>query len=473
ILHYSPFKTGWDWLTLILVLYTAVFTPFMAAFTDAAKTGESTAWIDFLNVVEVFVDIMFVADILINFRTTYVDDGEVIVNPRKIAINYMKGWFIIDAVAAVPFDWMLYGNGSSDALTQGLTGILKTARLLRLLRVARRIDQYSEYGAAVLILLMATFTLIAHWLACIFYALTTFERANFLNAPISWLDSLAKQHGITYHINGSEPDTKSRYITALYFTFTILTSVGFGNVAPVTNYEKVFTIFVMLLGSLMSAAIFGNVSSIMLRLYRGTEEYHEMLASIKEFIKFHYFPKPLADRLLESYQNTRSFTNGVDMNCVLKSFPDCLQADICLHLNRNLLDNSTSFRGASPGCLRALSLKLKSLHAPPGDTLIHPGDVLDSVYFITRGTIEILKEDIVVAIIAGKDDIFGENVKEKFFMSTKKAVNKSAYVVRAMSYADMHKIFLDDLYAIMLSYPDFASIFLQNFNVTFDIKQVG
>ena len=42
-----------------------------------------------------------------------------------------------------------------------VTGVLKTARLLRLLRVARRIDQYSEYGAAVLILLMATFTTLA------------------------------------------------------------------------------------------------------------------------------------------------------------------------------------------------------------------------------------------------------------------------------------------------------------------------
>ena len=50
------------------------------------------------------------------------------------------------------------------------TGVLKTARLLRLLRIARRIDQYSEYGAAVLLLLMASFTLIAHWLACVFYA---------------------------------------------------------------------------------------------------------------------------------------------------------------------------------------------------------------------------------------------------------------------------------------------------------------
>jgi hypothetical protein len=51
--------------------------------------------------------------------------------------------------------------------TTTLIGLLKTARLLRLVRVARKIDRYSEYGAAVLLLLMATFALIAHWLACI------------------------------------------------------------------------------------------------------------------------------------------------------------------------------------------------------------------------------------------------------------------------------------------------------------------
>ena len=34
---------------------------------------------------------------------------------------------------------------------------------------------------------------------------------------------------------------------------------------------------------------------------------------------------------------------------VLKSFPECLQADICLHLNRNLLNTCPAFKGASPG----------------------------------------------------------------------------------------------------------------------------
>ena len=32
------------------------------------------------------------------------------------------------------------------------------------------------------------------------------------------------------------------------------------------------------------------------------------------------------------------------MNQVLRSFPECLQADICLHLNRNLLDTCPAFQ---------------------------------------------------------------------------------------------------------------------------------
>lgn len=40
----------------------------------------------------------------------------------------------------------------------------------------------------------------------------------------------------------------SAYISALYFTCTSLTSVGFGNVAPNTNAEKIFSVIAMLIG---------------------------------------------------------------------------------------------------------------------------------------------------------------------------------------------------------------------------------
>ncbi|KAK3094471.1 hypothetical protein FSP39_002179 [Pinctada imbricata] len=413
----------------------------------------STIKTDPLVIIDLIVDIMFIADILINFRTTYLHNGEVVMDPKKIAINYVKGWFIIDTFAAIPFDLLIFGSGKSDTMT--IAGILKLARLLRLLRVLRRIEQFAEYGAAVLMLLMVAFILTGHWLACIFYAIAYMERPH-LTYKIGWLDTLAAQYNQPYLENDtmSGPSIKSKYITSLYFTFTSLTSIGFGNVAPNTNAEKIFSIFAMMLGSLLSAAIFGNVSSIVLRLYHSSDDYHEKVQSIKEFINFHHLPKNLATRL----------KNPSSMRGVLKSFPDCLQSDICLHLNKNLLHNCPAFKGASPGCLRALSLKFKTTHAPPGDTLIHPGDILTAIYFMARGSIEIMKDDIVMAIL-GKDDIFGADMKDS------DTAGQSLYFVRALSYCDINKIELEDLRNILQTYPEFAEDFCLKFQVTFDLKK--
>ena len=43
-------------------------------------------------------------------------------------------------------------------------------------------------------------------------------------------------------------ELQSRYISSLYFTFTTLTSVGFGNIAPNTPNEKIYAVAVMMIG---------------------------------------------------------------------------------------------------------------------------------------------------------------------------------------------------------------------------------
>nr|XP_020441741.1 potassium voltage-gated channel subfamily H member 7-like isoform X3 [Monopterus albus] len=468
ILHYSPFKAVWDWLILLLVIYTAIFTPYSAAFllndNEEQKRRECGYSCSPLNVVDLIVDIMFIVDIVINFRTTYVNTNEEVVShPAKIAIHYFKGWFLIDMVAAIPFDLLIFGSGSDETTT--LIGLLKTARLLRLVRVARKLDRYSEYGAAVLMLLMCIFALIAHWLACIWYAIGNVEKP-YLKHKIGWLDNLGVSIGKKYNDSdpSSGPSIKDKYVTALYFTFSSLTSVGFGNVSPNTNSEKIFSICVMLIGSLMYASIFGNVSAIIQRLYSGTARYHLQMLRVKEFIRFHQIPNPLRQRLEEYFQHAWTYTNGIDMNMeVLKGFPECLQADICLHLNKSLLHGCKAFHGATKGCLRALAMRFKTTHAPPGDTLVHCGDVLTAVYFVSRGSIEILKEDVVVAIL-GKNDIFGEMIH----LYTKPG--KSCADVRALSYCDLHTIQREEILEVLDMYPEFADHFLTNLELTFDLR---
>ena len=44
------------------------------------------------------------------------------------------------------------------------------------------------------------------------------------------------------------PSTRMAYATALYFTLSCMTSVGFGNVSAFTEYEKIFSICMMILG---------------------------------------------------------------------------------------------------------------------------------------------------------------------------------------------------------------------------------
>lgn len=108
-------------------------------------------------------------------------------------------------------------------------------------------------------------------------------------------------------------------------------------------------------------------------------------------------------------------------------------------------------------------MKFKTTHAPPGDTLVHRGDVLVSLYFIARGTIEILNEDNVHAII-GKNDIFGENPLEYA------TLGKSLCNVRALSYCDLHKITRDDLLHVLDMYPEFIPSFNRNLRITFNLR---
>jgi len=70
---------------------------------------------DPLTIVDLVVDIMFIVDILINFRTTYVNkNDEVVSHPGKIAVHYFKGWFLIDMIAAIPFDLLLFGSETDE-----------------------------------------------------------------------------------------------------------------------------------------------------------------------------------------------------------------------------------------------------------------------------------------------------------------------------------------------------------------------
>ncbi|KAM6474340.1 voltage-gated inwardly rectifying potassium channel KCNH3 isoform 2-T2 [Liasis olivaceus] len=414
-------------------------------------------------------------DIVLNFRTTFVSkSGQVVFDPHAIFLHYLTRWFVLDLLAALPFD-LLYAFKVNVYFGAHL---LKTVRLLRLLRLLPNLDRYSQYSAVVLTLLMTVFALLAHWVACVWYFIGQREvESSPSQLPgIGWLQELARRletpyylaqrnssgeeepanqttsslNGTTWELLGG-PSLRSAYITSLYFALSSLTSVGFGNVSANTDSEKIFSICTMLVGALMHAVVFGNVTAIIQRMYARRFLYHSRTRDLRDYIRIHRIPPPLKQRMLEYFQATWSASNGIDTRELLHSLPDELRADIALHLHKELLQLPL-FEGASRGCRRSLSLSVRTSFCTPGEYLIRQGDALQALYLICSGSMEVLKDGTVLAIL-GKGDLIGCHISSK-----EQGVQANADV-RGLTYCDLQCLSLPGLLASLELYPEFASKF--------------
>ncbi|XP_076265799.1 eag-like K[+] channel isoform X3 [Rhynchophorus ferrugineus] len=470
ISHYGIFKNAWDWLILIATFYVAVVVPYNASFLRPESERPSV-------IMDVFVEALFFIDILLNFRTTFLNKkGEVVSDWKSISLNYLKTWFLVDFLAALPFDllYALYGEESGPSHTH----LIKLTRLLRLLRLLQKIDRYSQYSAMILTLLMLSFTLVAHWLACIWYVIAQEE----LETDLGWIRALADRLKIMEVFNVSNTDA---YVTALYFTCSSLTSVGFGNVSANTTNEKIFSICVMLIGALMHAVVFGNVTAIIQRMYSRRSLYHTKWRDLKDFFTLHQIPKELQNRMQDYFQTTWSLNNGIDIHETLKEFPEELRGDVSMHLHREILQLPI-FEAASQGCLKLLSLHIRTNFCAPGEYLIHKGDALSYVYYICNGSMEVVQNNMVVAIL-GKGDLVGSDINLHLQHSNgmncpeggnrgggaSDIVIKASSDVRALTYCDLKCIHMQGLVDVLRLYPEYQQQFANDIqhDLTFNVRE--
>ncbi|RXM27804.1 Potassium voltage-gated channel subfamily H member 8 [Acipenser ruthenus] len=474
LLHYGTFKAGWDWLILLATFYVAVTVPFNVCISVAGgRDDRSAASRSPPSVSDILVEILFMLDILLNFRTTYVSkSGQVVYDPRSICVHYATTWLFVDLIAALPFD-LLYAFNVSVYFGVHL---LKTVRLLRLLRLLQKLGRLG----------------LGHWGAGWLHELgkrlgSPYVLAPLLRAPDSGNVTVlggAPQSSSQWNASGAEllggaslnssqsaaeltggPSVRSSYVTSLYFALSSLTSVGFGNVSANTDAEKIFSICTMLIGALMHAVVFGNVTAIIQRMYSRRSLYHTRTKDLKDFIRVHRIPKQLKQRMLECFQTTWSVNNGIDVNELLKDFPDELRADIAMHLNKEVLQLPL-FESASHGCLRSLSLIIKTSFCAPGEFLIRQGDALQAIYFVCSGSMEVLKDNTVLAIL-GKGDLIGSD------FLTKEQVIKTNANVKALTYCDLQYLNLKGLREVLRLYPEYAQKFIAEIHhdLTYNLRE--
>lgn len=164
-----------------------------------------------------------------------------------------------------------------------------------------------------------------------------------------------------------------------------------------------------------------------------------------------------------------------------------------MHLNKDILQLPI-FETASRGCLRSLSLHIKTSFCAPGEYLLRQGDALQANYFVCSGSLEVLRDSVVLAILGegrphstllparhragttiahapspptGKGDLIGAD------LASRDPVIKTNADVKALTYCDLQYIGLRGLREVLQLYPEYASKFAADIHqdLTFNLRE--
>lgn len=127
-------KTYWDLLIIICAVYNCFVIPIDIAFNAPLLDGK------FFFILNSVIDILFLVDILVAFRTTYFDthSGDEVLDGKKTAIAYLKDRFVIDFVSTVPLDTI--GEMITHTVNKKLK-LFSTLKLVRVTRISRMITR--------------------------------------------------------------------------------------------------------------------------------------------------------------------------------------------------------------------------------------------------------------------------------------------------------------------------------------------
>ena len=266
----GAFSRRWDVLMVVLLLFTAVVTPYETAFLETK--------FNFLFVLNRVVDLLFLTDLFINFFLSYPDPEtqQDVVSHKRIAKHYLTGWFVIDFVSILPFDSIGLVMDSSDISQLKIMRVLRLLRLFKLMRIFKSSRIFKRWEAQMSmsyaqLALIKFFILVcatALWMACAFRVIVDVEDHRAADNPdvkANWLTTYGF-HDPTWDESSLPTDASGdvtteaavhwqQFLVAIYWATMTITTIGYGDVASTTPAERVAATTCMLLGASVYAYV--------------------------------------------------------------------------------------------------------------------------------------------------------------------------------------------------------------------------
>lgn len=403
------FEKTWTRLMVILIIYCAIEIPLDLIFNFQHK---------YILNFNVIINLIFVVDLIVNLVQSIRAKPE----ERK---NYFRFWFWVDFLSATPFEIIAFFY--PPAYSFHFLSFFKVIRIIRIVKIFSTLQNLgqikpSEITYRRLVNFILVSSMAAHWIALL------------------WI----RVGGVT-----REKGDLSAYINALYWTITTLTTIGYGDITPQTDLQKIFTMGIMVLGVGLYGYIIGNFTALLSNVDFVKMNFLEKIEKVNTFLNYKKIPNELRESIYNYYNFLWDKRRGFDESSVMNDLPYSLRMRVALYMNKGIIEKINLFKGASEEIISEIVLQLKPEIFTPGDYIFREGENGDKMYFISFGEVEIINEKTnIVFAKMGQGDYFGEMA---LLFSAKRSAS-----VRCLSYCDLYSLDRENFFRVINNYPEFA-----------------
>lgn len=124
-----------------------------------------------------------------------------------------------------------------------------------------------------------------------------------------------------------------------------------------------------------------------------------------------------------------------------------------------------------------MSLTIKTSFCAPDEFLVHSGDVVQNIFYLSSGSMEVVQDGMVVALL-GKGDLVGcdipiQKMSDTGVSSTNNPVVKSSADVRALTYCFLECIQVPELLQVLKLHTDFRDQFANDIqhDLTYNLRE--